>query len=176
MKWMYRGREVRISSWANVPEQFQQSGKYGPLVQRALDMISPWEGKDRRSVTVRLDRPDLVTLVVSVPRGAAVIWGVHAHHKALRPGLSPFYRLQGGEPRTDLLTVTLLGSIYKPLLVSVYSGPLRPPLPWMRAVRGWPIGQPEVFWNSHAYWLSDEGLIRPGTISQVPPEWYIRRR
>jgi hypothetical protein len=173
MTWKFQGRSVFVPPEADIPPEFWRGGRYGRLVQRVLDMLEPWEGRRRIFFTGRLEGESLGVQTARV-RDEPLTWGVHMRHMAKQPGLSPFFRPKGTWPKSDLLTVTVIGRAKSPQVVSVYPGGYRPPLPWMASAKDCPAGEPEAFWNFNAFLLYHSSLIRPRSISKEPPDWYVR--
>ncbi|OYW85626.1 hypothetical protein B7Z17_01965 [Candidatus Saccharibacteria bacterium 32-49-10] len=177
---------VQIASTADIPANYRQRSSGEKFVQQILDQFF----EDGRRVpqeeqvvfTGRVNAP-LKTIVMERGR-RYVVWGEHVGHHARHPGLSPF--LCPGVPVTTREFTTELVRHGKAIkIVRAYPGDYHPPLPWMESARhalvpaafdGTALTYSTMFWKEHAYVTNREQTnIRPGSVSQRPPYWYLSK-
>ena len=148
----YKGRRVEVPRVADVSAQMMPDGLYGALVQTTLNGVDPWERKQAPIETVEFGGEFIKPMAVPIA-GQEVRWGIHFHHKAAQPGLSPFVeQFDMGAVQTNLLTIELSGTPEKPVLVRAYGGDYTPPLP--------------------AYYSPGFKLIKRKTHTATAPEWF----
>lgn len=169
------GKELQIPPTADIQGPLWPDGKWGHLVQRLLNQIEPWNGR-RYVIKTQNFNNKIPPMAVPVEVNTPLIWGIRRGHKASAPGLSPFAKRRHvviPPGLKGLITVELCGSPEKPMLPRAYGGKYTPPLPWMTTARSAPGGKDSClkYWQNHAY-LGAEWLIRPGTQTYAPPEWF----
>ncbi len=167
-------RPVIIPPRADVAPDFRQNGRYARLVAEVLRLIPQFSGPDFTDTVTEFDT--LMPLrAVQISAANRVVWGQRVDHQAARPGLSPFVMLDP-MPLTTALTVQLVMNGRSPFLVRAYAGEVEAPLPWMKSAHDYDQGGKkgcEHYWRRHAYVLR-RGVMRPGTQTQVPPDWARR--
>lgn len=170
------GKRVFIPRTADIPWSLRPYGVYAQDVQSVLNGVEPWETGEDPIETEGLDGCPVGPMAVRVPPGCTRAWGVHVAHKAKTPGLSPFVPREapGIEFVRGVITVELTGSPGQPILTRAYGGEYTPPLPWMTSAGNAPGGRAEClrYWRKYAYVVSSAVLIRSGTLTTVPPEWF----
>lgn len=167
--WNYYGEPVRQAATGEVPLEYRPGKLYAPLVQDAINCMR-LRASDRETwvtIDVREDLRELVVAAGNRPR----IWGVHVGHRARDPRVSPFVKHR--DTFTRRLTVHVAQRDGNLLLVRVYPGEYRPPLPWQNSARNEPGGDATCrkFWREHAYVYNPRDLVR-GTQTDSVPDWF----
>lgn len=172
-RYNFQGQDIYIPPPADLTRAFWPDGTFAPNVQRAIDTIEPWDQGEQAIKTFDIARK-LGAAVVEVEEDEPILWGVHKHHKANKPGLSPFVNIPDAtHPRrfTYDATIHLVGTPDKPLLVRAYPGEYIAPLPWMMSAKDAPGGKEACreFWDGHAYIFRDHIVT---DLTPQAPEWH----
>jgi hypothetical protein len=174
MPYTYNGNRVIIPRHAELSGAFRSDGGvFGGVIQRILDTIEPWEQGEDPIETFDLPKK-IGARAVTLASEEQPVWGINPHHKARRPGPSPFVELERRDPRnsTNLATLELTGTMECPMLTRVYPGDYMPPLPWMMSADKALGGKQACldYWKSNAYILRDTS--RPLELTREAPDWY----
>lgn len=169
--YVYNGKNLKISRFADIPYDMRPGGTYSREVQRILDSTELWKEGDNPIETMWFQLP---IFPAAVPiHGAEVVWGIHKGHRAREPKLSPFINKPVDRRLMGFITVELERSGDRPLLTRVYGGDYTPPLPWMVSAKDADGGRGACrrYWRSHAYLDRGARLIRVGTRTKIQPSW-----
>lgn len=168
--WSLQEVRVQVPRVAEIPYGYRPAGKYASFVQEVLCQIKKGDWHDRRAVyTMELGYPFLA--LTTPVRNGLRIWARHKDHSARQPDLSPFVTV-AMVPCTTRLTVVLAGTPEKPVVVRVFPGEYRPPLPWQRSLRNAERAESLAFWQRNAY-VFYPSLFVPQTKTLEPPGWFM---
>jgi len=181
--WLLDGRPVQLGAYADLLPHFRPRAKFAGRVQQALDnsaqFLGEWE-PDKGNLTTCTDLGTVqltpLAIMLDDELRSQVVGGIHITHRARRPQLSPFIRLQSF-PKSTLLTLEIKGSPDRPEIVRIYTPPATvtsiPPLPWMSSAEYWYSGVEgcKQFWRGASFCLTPYS-VKPGSFQSKPPQWW----
>ncbi len=170
----YKGVSVAVPRTADIPRPYRPDGQFASFVQMCLDNTPRWQDGDDPIETLAIKGARMNNIVVPVDQ-AERIWATHIGHAAKKAGVSPFVQ-QKSRVSTSHLTIELVGTPKRPILVRAYPGEYMPPLPWMKTA-AWAQGGRSLcldYWLVNAYVFAEQLIVQGSRSSS--PAWFNTAR